>query len=413
MLRLSVVIIFLSTILLPQLKLVGLYFTGMDYMVYFIFLILIPLKGKLYYEKAVINKIFLIVLIGGVSLATSKYIKNYFLSILGFLIILLPFVSYFLFYNIKSNEKTIISLFKSIQGLLFLVALSILINFVLGRTNLYGNPLSITKDIGFAATLCNINIIVSLALYGYSKAKRHLVIIAACLVAILLTSALKSIIMSVIVLLYFLSTQDLHKYIKKIMYVGVISFFAITVFSNQFIQEKVKFYFYLYITSDNSLEIARTASYIASVNIAIDHFPLGSGPGTFGSYPVLITYNDLYYDYNLSNVWGLQEENLKDPSLPSFILDTYWPSPMAEIGIIGVLVLLSLFLYPVLRLKKLTRNEVLQNNTLVKYLKFYVFALALVLFVENITLSSLSQVSIIILYFGFSGLIISYIEKIE
>jgi hypothetical protein len=167
----------------------------------------------------------------------------------------------------------------------------------------------------------------------------------------------------------------------------------------------------MYITSDNSLEIARTATYFASANIAIDHFPLGAGPGTFASYPVIMTYNDLYYDYNLSKVWGLEERNLKDPDLPTFILDTYWPSPLAETGMIGVIIMLLFYFYPLKKINKLYKANNFHDMELLKSLKFYIFSIAMVLFVENVVLSSLSQVSIIIIYFGLSGLIINFIEK--
>lgn len=407
----AIIVLLFSIILFPQLKLIGVYFTGLDYLFYFLFLIAFLLKGKLKYEKKVMMKLCLIIIIGILSLIKSSYIKNYFLSILGFLIILLPFITYIFFYNINITKENLIKIFKQIQIILFVVSLSVLLNFLLGRTNEYGSPFTITKDIGFAATLCNINIIISLSLYNYKKSKKHIYIIIVSLIAILLISALKSIIMSMVIVLYYLSTKNISRFLKQVAYITAISFFSVIILSNQFIQEKIQKYVFLYITSDNSLNIARTATYLAAANIAGDHFPLGSGPGTFGSYPVLLTYNDLYHDYNLSKVWGMSEENIKDPDLPTFILDTYWPSPLAEIGIIGIIVLLMFYFHPLIKIKKLIKSSNTNELELFKSLKFFIFSMALVLFVENLTLSSLSQTSIIVLYFGFSGLIINFIEK--
>lgn len=407
----TIVIVLCSVIIFPQLKLIGLYFTGLDYLFYLVFLITFLLKGKINYEKKVMTLLCLILVIGLFSLIRSNYIKNYFLSILGFLIILLPFITYILFYNINITKENLLKVFKQIQIILLVVSLSALVNFALGRINEYGSPYTITKDIGFAATLCNINIIISLTLYNYKKSKKHIYIIVMSFLAILIISALKSLIMSLAIMLYYLYSKDLNKYIKQATYIFAISFFSLIIFSNDFIQKKIETYVFLYVTSDNSLEIARTASYFASVNIATDHFPLGSGPGTFGSYPVLITYNDLYYDYNLSHVWGMSEENIKDPDLPTFILDTYWPSPLAEIGVIGVLLLLMLYFHPLIKIKRLIKSSNAKDLELFKSLKFFIFSTALVLFVENFSLSSLSQTSVIILYFGLSGLIINFKEK--
>ena len=411
LIKFTIIIVFASVIVFPQLKLIGLYFIGMDYLFYFLLLITFLLKGEIKYEKKVIIKLYLITLIALVSLIKSNYIKNYFLSFLGFLIILLPFFTYIVFYNINITKKKLIKLFKQIQIIIFLISISVFINFILGRTNLYGAPYTITKDFGFAATLFNVNIIISLVVYSNKKSNKHIYIIVLSFLAILLISALKSIFMSLIILLYYFSSKDINKYIKKVIYVAVISFFFVIASSNQFIKDKITTYITIYVISDNPLEIARTATYLASARIAADHFPFGAGPGTFGSYPVLMTYNDLYHDYNLSGVWGLQEENLKDPALPTFLLDTYWSSPLAETGIIGVIVLLLFYFHPLRKINKLIKANNFQDLVLLKSLKFYVFSIAMVLFFENLTLSSLNQVSIIIIYFGFSGLIITFIKK--
>jgi len=411
LIKFAIIIVLFSVIIFPQLKLIGLYFTGLDYLFYFIFLIAIFLKLEIRYEKPVMIKLCLISLIILFSLFTSDYINNYFFSALGFLIIILPFISYTLFYNINITKKDLIKVFKQIQVILFLVSLSVIVNLILGRVNDYGSPYTITKDIGVAATLCNVNIIISLVLFSYNKLKKHLFIIIVSFLAILLISSLKSIFMSLVVLLYYFHTKNLSNYVKNFVYIFIVCVFSFIIYSNQFITEKIKTYFFIYGTSDNSLEIARIATYLASANIAIDHFPLGSGPGTFGSYPVLINYNDLYYDYNLSEVWGMQEENLTDPNLPTFLLDTYWSSPLAETGIIGIIILLVFYFHPLIKIRKLIGDLKVTDKVFYKSLKFYISSIALVLLIENITLSSLSQVFIIILYFGLSGLIINFTKQ--
>jgi hypothetical protein len=97
LIKFAIVIVLFSVIIFPQLKLIGIYFTGLDYLLYFLFLLVFILKKQLKYEKKVMKMLFLIVVIGLASLLKSNYIKNYFLSFLGFLIILLPFITYIFF----------------------------------------------------------------------------------------------------------------------------------------------------------------------------------------------------------------------------------------------------------------------------------------------------------------------------
>lgn len=78
----------------------------------------------------------------------------------------------------------------------------------------------------------------------------------------------------------------------------------------------------------NSTE-ARSVLYSVSYKIAKDYFPLGSGFSTFGSDLSRKNYSPLYYQYGISNVWGLT------PSDPRFITDTQWASVLGETGFLG------------------------------------------------------------------------------
>jgi hypothetical protein len=229
-----------------------------------------------------------------------------------------------------------------------------------------------------------------------------------------MTSALKSIAMTMFILLYYFSTKKVLRIVKYGALAIVSTAFVFIFFTANIISEKIQYYLFLYGGSDGYGEIARTATYLASFQISSDHFPFGSGPGTFGSYPVLISYNDIYHKYGLSNVWGLSEENLLDPDLPVFLLDTYWSSPLGELGVIGLLSVLFLHFYPILKIKKMRKFKELKNNEYLKSIRFYIFSVGLVLFFENLTLSSLNQVSIILIYFGFSGLLIaSFLQDLK
>jgi len=76
---------------------------------------------------------------------------------------------------------------------------------------------------------------------------------------------------------------------------------------------------------------ARVALTRTSIDIAGDHFPLGSGFGTFGGYASRLYYSTVYADYGLSDVYGLSE------TTGSFISDTHWPYVLGETGLVGFL----------------------------------------------------------------------------
>lgn len=83
---------------------------------------------------------------------------------------------------------------------------------------------------------------------------------------------------------------------------------------------------------------ARTELTQASLKIAAEYFPFGSGFATFGSNITseIAYYSQLYYDYGLSHVWGLE------PGHTSFLSDTFWPTVVGQFGVSGTIVFLIL-----------------------------------------------------------------------
>jgi hypothetical protein len=82
-----------------------------------------------------------------------------------------------------------------------------------------------------------------------------------------------------------------------------------------------------------ALTSARPVLYGDSFRLAAEHFPLGTGLGTFGGVGAT------YFNLEMLNAMGY-------PSLwwyakdKTFLLDTYWPNFIAEIGWIGTIALL-------------------------------------------------------------------------
>ena len=75
---------------------------------------------------------------------------------------------------------------------------------------------------------------------------------------------------------------------------------------------------------------ARGACYYYGVDIANNHFPLGSGFCTFSSSLSGTYYSPLYYEYGLSEMEGLTPENY------NYAADTFWPNIYSQYGWIGL-----------------------------------------------------------------------------
>lgn len=76
---------------------------------------------------------------------------------------------------------------------------------------------------------------------------------------------------------------------------------------------------------------ARSALYYGSVQIAKDHFPLGTGLASFGSHASIMEYSEVYRQYGLAEVWGLS------PRFSGFATDTYWPMVLGQGGGVSLL----------------------------------------------------------------------------
>lgn len=80
---------------------------------------------------------------------------------------------------------------------------------------------------------------------------------------------------------------------------------------------------------------ARSLLVKGGISIMKDYFPLGSGFGTFGTEVAAQNYSPLYYHYGLNTFWALREGG-------SELTDCYWPAVAAEMGVIGVCLMVFL-----------------------------------------------------------------------
>lgn len=124
---------------------------------------------------------------------------------------------------------------------------------------------------------------------------------------------------------------------------------------------------------------ARPALYYTAWEIIKDYFPFGSGFATFASYASGVYYSRLYYDYGISDVWGLRPDGF------NFVSDTYFPT-LAQFGIVGV----CLFAWFMLRRGK-SYWRLYKNNGDTKQMMLMKFLILIYFIIESTSDSTLIQ----------------------
>ena len=145
-------------------------------------------------------------------------------------------------------------------------------------------------------------------------------------------------------------------------------------------------------------EIARPAHYYRSVEMAIDFFPLGTGQGTFGSVPANLIDSQVYSDYELDSVWGLDIDDELN-----FRMDTHWASILGEMGVLGLILYLWLFFYPARRMRREVGPDASREE---RSLRFMVRMGVITLFLESLVLALPKSFSFIVIYAGLAALIL-------
>lgn len=104
---------------------------------------------------------------------------------------------------------------------------------------------------------------------------------------------------------------------------------------------------YYYFFSDIQDSSARYNLLITSFLVANDHFPFGSGFGTYASYYSGVNYSPLYSMYGISNIWGLVEGSA------SFVSDSFWPMILGQTGWLGLIMYVIALFMLFMRIQKL------------------------------------------------------------
>lgn len=164
---------------------------------------------------------------------------------------------------------------------------------------------------------------------------------------------------------------------KRYIFLSII---LVSSFMYLFAKDKFILYFQYGLTA------ARPALYLVGLRLAYEHFPLGTGFGTFASSLSGRYYSSIYYNYGISNVLGISEDNI------SYIGDVYWPYIYGQFGILGFLLQISIFIKLFFYYFKKISNSINRKS----YIIIWVYSLFASLAEAFFTNSTAVQMSFII-----------------
>lgn len=164
-------------------------------------------------------------------------------------------------------------------------------------------------------------------------------------------------VLSVVMLLFFKSLHQ-FKFNFKTLSIIIACLGGMTVVA----WNKIMLYFGQSIVSDAAEDYtARAVLYIKSIDIFKDFFPFGSGFASFASYSSGLYYSDIYAEYGIDSIDGINKNNF------TFIADTYYPC-LAQFGVVGVILYILFFLYIIVKAYTLFQKTKIEKYFIIPFL---------------------------------------------
>lgn len=356
----------------------------------------IKFGNKISLPKSYKNKLILIATYIVIAFSFSEAsLLNYSLGIIFTFLFTLLFT---LGVNIRTSKLSITKIFKGLIIFFIILSISPMYEVLSGQSALRWVP-TMFREIGAYAASLNIGVILSLSMYLITSKKKYLFIAAFFSFGILLTILKKSIISSIIVWILFILIQNKTIINRKIisfsvLFVIIAYTFIGNTLTDNYNENKS------YLQGVGSSGHVRIGMYIASYNIVVDYFPFGSGLGTFGSLASIVSgYSNVYLNYGVSEIGSNSPEDVAKGH--HTLLDTFWPHIIGELGLIGFVLFLFIWLFPI----KLSIYMIrFSNDKFLKGIAFYISLVIITITWEGFTLYTPEIPSFVMLHSGLSGL---------
>ncbi len=138
---------------------------------------------------------------------------------------------------------------------------------------------------------------------------------------------------------------------------------------------------------------ARPVFFLDSVHLANKYFPLGTGFGTFAGVGAKLYNRDLYESLGYGFYWWYRQD--------IFLLDTYWPNFLAELGWFSLILLVMV---PIVTIAYCYKKYISSDNLNDKRLFSYSFSSLLFCSIVSITSPIYSDPSIVLFSFMLLGM---------
>lgn len=328
--------------------------------------------------------------------------------LMGFFFTFLFSFIYFLSSNTKSKIENIFKIFNILIFIFLPLSLITIISSLFTGQLINTNYIGVFRELGAYGTVLNLSSILCLVLYLKTNKKIYIILASVFSFFIFITIMKKSILSNCIIwFIYFFSKGSLKQ--KIVQSAVFILFFISAAFfmRNALLDNITKNIDYV---SDAGEEHVRIAMYNAAFKIASDHFPFGTGTGTFGSLPSLYNgYSKVYYDYNIYLIEPLSPERVLEGEGHD-LFDTYWPHIIGELGVLGSIFFIILWFYPIYKAIRYFNNKFSKD---IQSLAFYVISVGIVMFIEGLALYTPEISAFIIFHSCFTGLCFFHFNRLK
>lgn len=281
---------------------------------------------------------------------------------------------------------------------IFINTFGALINYIEKFPEAMRQDVGVQGDAGFFASALNIGIILLLGMHLWRKSQIYVFLSAMLSVVIFLTVIKKAAVINFMIWLIWASVSKNKNFIKRFLAIaggfGLVGALAIGAFRAN-LEENIS-----YINAVGIEEHVRLIMYFVSFEIALDHFPFGSGAGSFGSLASISNYFSPFYDIYGVSIVPTNSREAVEYGIHT-LLDTYWPHILAESGFIGTALFTYLFFTPIRKSIAAFKNFNLQPE--IKFCAFVALCIPFSLFLEGFVLYTTEAPSFIIFLGGISG----------
>lgn len=302
-----------------------------------------------------INMSYLLAMVVLIAIALTSFVVNE-VNLISFSIsIFISFLFSYCFLLASGSDYTRLE----IENLSIFIIASIIIcglpgifNYLLNGVEIRYTP-GLFREAGAFATAHVIACAIALSL-NIKNNKKNFLYIAMFLSLVIIMAGLKKSMGSIILIWLIWSIFKKIRFYKFFVSAGFVAIILSPLYLQNLIiniQDNVDYF--NNVGSDGHIRIAM---YLGSFNILSNNILLGSGLGTFGSLGSLVEgfewpgriiygFSPIYYEYGLIGLAGVNETSINNGTGTTY-LDTYWPHIVAELGILGLIPFLFLWLYP-------------------------------------------------------------------